>query len=492
MKEKTIFERTNRIFLISTNILSLIYSIGIVLMLSRNSINKIAAIISLAIMASVAVATNIAYKKDNGSKILRHITATPYAIMYTIVIFGCDSLVTPMLIIPTMIVASAYLDIKFLLRPIIGASLINIVWIYVNVTGGQSIEIIGTQEVVIGVCFGFIMVTTKFANHIRKEAEEEKENSLKAYNEQTLILNEVNNAVNMLNKNTEALNSNINVIESSSKTIYSAIEEITSGCSSTSENVENQTMYSNSIQNKIDSTADISKDMKTAAEESEKIFKNSLKVVNELSNQSSLVKDKNTEVFNIANKLNEKTQSVQEIVNMISGIAEQTNLLALNAAIESARAGEAGRGFAVVADEVRKLAEQSKESTEKIASIILEFKLESEKISNSVTELSKINEEENKLVKNTNENLHSIYKNIMDLKIKSEEVDGSIVEIKKSNLSINEAIHNLSAISEETLANSEEACSTIEEYLNDTKEASESVKELVELSNKMKAYCKEG
>ncbi len=72
--------------------------------------------------------------------------------------------------------------------------------------------------------------------------------------------------------------------------------------------------------------------------------------------------------------LSDRTDQIGDITATVNELADRSNLLALNAGIEAARAGEHGRSFAVVADQVRGLAEQSKQATARIESILNEVR----------------------------------------------------------------------------------------------------------------------
>lgn len=69
-------------------------------------------------------------------------------------------------------------------------------------------------------------------------------------------------------------------------------------------------------------------------------------------------------------RLSEQTQAISDIIASVDDIAQQSNLLAVNAAIEAAKAGEQGKGFAVVAQEVKSLADQSKQATAHVRTIL--------------------------------------------------------------------------------------------------------------------------
>lgn len=72
-------------------------------------------------------------------------------------------------------------------------------------------------------------------------------------------------------------------------------------------------------------------------------------------------------------RLSEQSQAIGQIIATVEDLATQSNLLAVNAAIEAARAGEHGKGFGVVAQEVKSLAEQSRQATTQVRSLLSEI-----------------------------------------------------------------------------------------------------------------------
>ena len=71
--------------------------------------------------------------------------------------------------------------------------------------------------------------------------------------------------------------------------------------------------------------------------------------------------------------LNNRIESIWDIVNLINNVADQAKIIAFNAELEASTAGEAGKSFRIVANEIRRLSDGIIEGTREIKEKINEI-----------------------------------------------------------------------------------------------------------------------
>jgi methyl-accepting chemotaxis protein len=185
-------------------------------------------------------------------------------------------------------------------------------------------------------------------------------------------------------------------------------------------------------------------------------------------------------------QLENNSEKISVLVQIINAIAEQTNLLALNAAIEAARAGEAGRGFAVVADEIRKLAEQVGKSVKEITGIVLGIQDNSKLMADSLGTGYKNVQEGTNNIKTTGEIFVRINTEIGAMIEKIESVAISLEEISQNSTVINTAAGQIAAISQENSAGIEETVASVEQQNNSMEIVTENSQSLANSASLLK------
>ena len=142
-------------------------------------------------------------------------------------------------------------------------------------------------------------------------------------------------------------------------------------------------------------------------------------------------------------------QSISSTVGLVEDIAEQTNLLALNAAVEAARAGEHGKGFAVVASEIRKLADESKQATTKIISLINDIQQTANSTVLATEEGTKEIESGLELAHLISENIEQLIGAMSEISMNMKEIIFSSNQINQDSVSTDGYVKEISQMVEE-------------------------------------------
>ena len=187
---------------------------------------------------------------------------------------------------------------------------------------------------------------------------------------QDLLGNAFASMVTNLRSLTTEITEAVNVLGSASSEIVATTAQLAASSSETATAVTETTTTVEEVKQTAQVASQKAKSVAENAQKSAQISQAGRKSTDETVESMKRIHQQMSAIADSMVRLSEQTQAIGQIIAAVDDLAAQSNLLAVNAAIEAAKAGEQGKGFTVVAQEVKSLAEQSKQATAQVRTIL--------------------------------------------------------------------------------------------------------------------------
>ena len=299
------------------------------------------------------------------------------------------------------------------------------------------------------------------------------------------LIKQIHSDAEHLAASSEELTASADQSSQATNQVAISIQEVASGAAEQMEAANSTaaivTEMSAGIEEIAANASSVASQTETAAD---KAVKGGAAVDKAVSQMGQIEQTVNTSAAVVA-KLGERSKEIGQIVDAISGIAGQTNLLALNAAIEAARAGEQGRGFAVVAEEVRKLAEQSEEAAKKIAGLIGEIQVDTDKAVQAMQTGTREVKTGAEVVNAAGASFREIADLVTEVSDQVKQISKAIQEMAQGSQKIVESVDKIDGLSKKSAGEAQSVSAATEEQLASMEEIATSSRALATLAQEL-------